>query len=95
MCKTHPCQKGPDLRRDYDSKNICRNRLIFRVRKDLIYEGITTQCSKSILRRFCIVRKDLIYEGITTFNLQVLTCRLSGKVRKDLIYEGITTGAVF
>ena len=38
---------------------------LFYVRKDLIYEGITT---KDIFRKgmFSPVRKDLIYEGITT-----------------------------
>ena len=35
------CQKGPDLRRDYDSKNVFFSDRAA-VRKDLIYEGITT-----------------------------------------------------
>ena len=41
-------QKGPDLRRDYDGLyKACT--LPFPVRKDLIYEGITTQKNQAIL----------------------------------------------
>ena len=62
-------QKGPDLRRDYDDKA-----WIIRpsgsVRKDLIYEGITTVIPGFDWKIVC-VRKDLIYEGITTGIRQV------------------------
>ena len=36
------------------------------VRKDLIYEGITTVSPLMIFSVIVVVRKDLIYEGITT-----------------------------
>ena len=39
--------------------------LVITVRKDLIYEGITTFSDVLFLFSF-FVRKDLIYEGITT-----------------------------
>ena len=38
------------------------------VRKDLIYEGITTIFSTRTIGTTYLVRKDLIYEGITTLS---------------------------
>ena len=61
---------------------------LHQVRKDLIYEGITTKTPESTRPRMR-VRKDLIYEGITTWRALVLVTE--SPVRKDLIYEGITT----
>ena len=58
------------------------------VRKDLIYEGITTSI-KMCSGKPHLVRKDLIYEGITTVVMWAF--EISTMVRKDLIYEGITT----
>ena len=58
-------QKGPDLRRDYDRKVAQSIVAEPSVRKDLIYEGITTILRAYILRP-SEVRMDLIYEGITT-----------------------------
>ena len=59
------------------------------VRKDLIYEGITTRAAFLALPCKGAVRKDLIYEGITTW--QPTMSSIPSLVRKDLIYEGITT----
>ena len=36
------------------------------VRRDLIYEGITTGLANRPVPDYLLVRRDLIYEGITT-----------------------------
>ena len=60
-------QKGPDLRRDYDAvKSMALRWSSIWVRKDLIYEGITTNNTWPYPVEI-IVRNDLIYEGITTY----------------------------
>ena len=88
---TVPCQKGPDLRRDYDHKGDANLGKCY-VRKDLIYEGITTDFVEVKTTPLIVVRKDLIYEGITTPTW--LFVALPWGVRKDLIYEGITTSGI-
>ena len=49
------------------------------VRRDLIYEGITTRKFHSQYSNLPIVRRDLIYEGITT---GLMCCNNCGKIKK-------------
>ena len=81
-------QKGPDLRRDYDEKDDSQSHFTW-VRKDLIYEGITTLLSASLICLILLSERTWFTKGLRPeANFSVTSPR---SVRKDLIYEGITT----
>ena len=83
FCSTKS-QKGPDLRRDYDQRTSSGQWPVFSVRKDLIYEGITTGILWMVLKDGENVRKDLIYEGITTIEEEVFFASASSQKGPDL-----------
>ena len=60
------------------------------VRKDLIYEGITTQPFEPILRCPRTLERTWFTKGLRP-SVSYKLIFISFSVRKDLIYEGITT----
>ena len=86
-------QNGPDLRRDYDALILTFGNATFIVRKDLIYEGITTNDNSFFgwtalpRQKGPDLRRD--YDAIHVHVQCYIYCQKGPDLRRDYDFSGI------